>query len=139
MSEKKFTVLVVEDDPSMRGFLEQYFTQKGCRVLLETDGFSALTRIGQLIDCPDLILTDVSLPGMGGVELLQQVRQIHPRLPVIFLTGLSEQGLYQPEGPTPDAVLQKPVRLSELHDVIHRVIGLEEVNQKDAPGQGSDG
>lgn len=118
-----WTVLVVEDDPSLRHLLEQYLSQQGVEVLLESDGYSALKYFDPPNAVPDLILTDVSLPGMDGYELLSEVRRRKPRLPVVFLTGLSENSVNNAGGPHPDAILKKPIGLSELGEVVLGLLG----------------
>ena len=112
------TVLVVEDDPSLRSLLQQYLSQQGLGVVLESDGYRALQHFDPTHAPPDLILTDVSLPGLNGYELLGEVRRRRPRLPVVFLTGLSDNGVENAAAPRPDAILKKPIRLAELGEVV---------------------
>src|SRR5262249_28761198 len=79
------TLLVADDDPGLRESLERTLTREGYRVLLASDGRAALERVqGGGID---LILTDLKMPGLTGLELLRAAKAIAPDLDVILLTA----------------------------------------------------
>ncbi len=86
---KRFEIAIVEDNPDNRELLA---------VLLEDDydlseyedGASALAGIGE--KCPDLVLMDISLPGMDGMETLNKLRQTHPQVVAIALTAHAMRG-----------------------------------------------
>jgi DNA-binding NtrC family response regulator len=78
-------ILVVDDDPDIRDLLVEYFTAEGYSVTPAADGpeaFEALRRDPQM-----LVLLDVGLPGMDGVEVLKRIRHDHPGASVIMITG----------------------------------------------------
>src|SRR5439155_14287734 len=78
------TLLVADDDPGLRESLERTLTREGYRVLLASDGRAALERVqGGGID---LIVTDLKMPGLTGLELLRAAKAIAPDLDVILLT-----------------------------------------------------
>jgi DNA-binding response OmpR family regulator len=81
-------VLVVEDDPSLGGFLKQGMELEGHRVEWVRDGETALARV--LMDHPDLVLLDLSLPKRDGMEVLTEVRAAHEDAVVLVLTGRSD-------------------------------------------------
>lgn len=79
-------VLVVDDDPNIRDLLRMYLVREGHRVTLAADGEEALTAAAGAH--PDLVLLDVMLPGIDGVEVLRRLRDGSP-VPVILLTARS--------------------------------------------------
>jgi PAS domain S-box-containing protein len=83
------TVLVVEDEPVVRGVILEMLGEQGYRTLEAVDGPSGLRilRMGERID---LLVTDVGLPGMNGRQLADQARETRPDLKVLFITGYAE-------------------------------------------------
>lgn len=79
------TVLVIDDDPGIRDYLETLATRQGYRVVTAGDGESALE--GLDTTRPDLITLDAVLPGMDGLETLRRIKQRVPEVPVIMLSG----------------------------------------------------
>jgi two-component system response regulator HydG len=78
-------ILLIDDDPALGGYLTRVLTRGGFEVTHELDAASGLRRI-EAQDW-DLLITDIELPGMNGLELLERVRQLVPTLPVAVLTG----------------------------------------------------
>jgi two-component system, NtrC family, response regulator AtoC len=81
----RVTVLVIDDDPSIRDFLETLATRQGFGVHTASDGESALANLDRTR--PDLITLDTVLPGMDGLETLRRIKQRLPEVPVIMLSG----------------------------------------------------
>jgi two-component system response regulator AtoC len=79
------TVLVIDDDPGIREYLETLATRQGYGVYTAADGESALADLDRT--SPDLITLDAVLPGMDGLETLRQIKQRMPDVPVIMLSG----------------------------------------------------
>jgi len=84
MSER-LTVLVIDDDPGIRDYLETLATRQGYGVYTAADGETALAGLEKT--APDLITLDAVLPGMDGLETLRQIKQRVPEVPVIMLSG----------------------------------------------------
>ena len=84
MSDPK-RVLVVDDDPGVRSYLESTFQSMGYRVVAVTGGEQAIAELDQLQ--PDLVTLDVALPGMDGLSTLRSLKSRDPGLPVIMLSG----------------------------------------------------
>lgn len=78
-------VLVVEDDPLVRRSLAEWLGVVGLTVEQAESGAAALARLRQ--DLPDVVLSDVRMPGMSGIELLAEIRRRDPGLPVVLVTG----------------------------------------------------
>lgn len=81
------TVLVVDDDDSLRTFLHRVLEEHGYHVLVAASGFAALHSFNQLLDPPILLLTDIEMPGMTGPELADHVLKLHPAMKVLFMSG----------------------------------------------------
>ncbi len=87
---KAETVLVIEDDPSIILGLRLNLTRAGYQVCTARDGLSGLDQIGR--SRPDLVILDLMLPGVDGLEVLRRLRADDARLPVIILTALGSEG-----------------------------------------------
>jgi PAS domain S-box-containing protein len=83
------TVLVVEDEPVVRGVILEMLHDQGYRTLEAVDGPSGL-RILRRDERIDLLVTDVGLPGMNGRQLADQARETRPDLKILFITGYAE-------------------------------------------------
>jgi PAS domain S-box-containing protein len=83
------TVLVVEDEPVVRGVILEMLGDQGYRTLEAVDGASGL-RILRSDARVDLLVTDVGLPGMSGRQLADQARETRPGLKILFMTGYAE-------------------------------------------------
>jgi len=82
-------VLVIDDEPVIRELLRRHLTKLGCEVAVAESGEQALTRLSQVH--PDLVLLDMRMPGMGGMECLNRLRQLYPQVPVVILTAVVER------------------------------------------------
>lgn len=120
------TIFIVEDEQSLRGAIEQFLTQKGYAVIAVEDGLAALKRLRTIRKPPDLLLSDVSLPQMNGYSLLHQIRKLHPRIPIVVLTGYDEESVRQNLNLTVDVIMKKPFRLQDLGGVIQNILPKEE-------------
>jgi DNA-binding NtrC family response regulator len=85
MSEYRATVMVVDDEESMRHFLAKTLRREGYEVVSAADGPDALA--AAQVQAVDLALVDIRMPGMDGVALMRTLRASHPRLPVILMTA----------------------------------------------------
>jgi DNA-binding response OmpR family regulator len=81
-------ILVIEDDPTVAEVVERYLSREGYSVAVSPDGRSGLRKA--LESPPDLIVLDLMLPGLSGVEILSELRKTTP-VPVIMLTALSRE------------------------------------------------
>jgi two-component system response regulator AtoC len=82
---RQTTVLVIDDDPGIRDYLEALATRQGFAVQTAVDGESALAQLDRIR--PDVITLDAVLPGMDGLETLRRIKQRAPEVPVIMLSG----------------------------------------------------
>ena len=98
------SVLIVDDDVLVRATLSAIFDDAGYQVRSAADGFSALAEIKY--ESPDLLLSDLNMPGMSGFELLSVVRRRFPEILVIAMSG-GFSGNEVPHGVAADAFYEK--------------------------------
>src|ERR671937_668264 len=123
------TLLVADDDPGLRESLERTLTREGYRVLLASDGRAALERVqGGGID---LIVTDLKMPGLTGLELLRAAKAIAPDLDVILLTAVGTW-VYSGKAGKNGAYdyRSKPFRREQLLKLIDKALERRELIEK---------
>ncbi len=118
MPNAKIKLLIVDDEPSTRMLLTHIFTELGHSVRSAEDGFSALMEIRQEI--PDILLSDLNMPGMSGFELLSVVRRRFPGIHVIAMSGAFSGDGVQP-GVAADAFYEKATNLGTLLQIVEAV------------------
>jgi PAS domain S-box-containing protein len=116
------TVLVVEDEPAVRAVVVRSLEYGGFRVLQASDAAVAL-QVADREGRPDLVLTDLMMPGIGGAEVARRLKTRWPGLPVLFMSGYSaedlrRQGLVDPEG----VIIQKPFKPDALLRSVNLVL-----------------
>ncbi len=123
MSETSPTILVVDDDASQRQLLGGFVASLGLRVQEAASGEEALERIETQL--PDMVLLDVRLPGISGIDVLAETRKRHPALHVLLITAHADlrQAVAALKSGADD-YLAKPVDLDELRAAILDGLGL---------------
>ena len=125
-------MLIAEDDPPSLNGLEALLTGWGCQVETATDGQMALEKA--LAFHPSLVITDVTMPRLNGLEVLAVLRRDCPETPVIILTG---QGAVGPLLPAPEegpyGYLEKPVEVPELRMLVTQALTVEARGVSRAP------
>src|SRR5580658_10440736 len=104
MPETKARLLIVDDEPSIRMSLSQILTEVGYGVRSASDGLTALAEIRR--EVPEILISDLNMPGMSGFELLPVVRRRYPQVKVVAMSG-AFSGHEVPSGVTADAFFQK--------------------------------
>jgi len=122
MPNAKVKLLIVDDDVLLLMLLSQIFTESGYSVRAAEDGFSALAVIRNEI--PNIILSDLNMPGMSGFEFLSVVRRRFPAIRAIAMSGaLSGDGV--PPGVVADAFYEKGTNVSSLLQIMHDMAHME--------------
>ena len=127
-------ILVVDDELSMREFLTILLEKDGHKVVLASDAQSAL-QISKEQDL-DLVISDIRMPGMGGLELLAEIKKIKPDLPVIMITAfaLPEDAVTAMKNGAFDYIT-KPFKVNEIKKVIRAATTRKETQQKEASSE----
>jgi two-component system, NtrC family, nitrogen regulation response regulator NtrX len=108
---RRTSILLVDDDSNVRQSLEQALTQEDFHVVPAANGREAMLGFGEHLI--DVALLDVHLGTESGWDTCRELRQIHPRLPVIMMTGHAGEVTAGPEHPV-EAFLEKPLDLAQL-------------------------
>jgi two-component system, cell cycle sensor histidine kinase and response regulator CckA len=118
------TVLLVEDEESVRHLVRDTLAAKGYRVLEGENGESGLAVAAGHLGKIDLVITDVVMPGMGGREMAKQLVEARPGTKVLYLSGYTEDAIVS-EGSIEagTAFLQKPFTLQNLSRKVREVLG----------------
>jgi two-component system response regulator FlrC len=123
MPEQTHTILIVDDEQNMRVALFEALSRNGHDVAVAENGQMALEMIAK--HPPDLVVTDIKMPGMDGLELLRQVKALRPELPVVIMTGFAtvdtaveamKQGAFD--------YLLKPFPVEVIEETVARVFAL---------------
>jgi CheY-like chemotaxis protein len=122
LSTADCSVLVVDDDAMLRRLLCRGLELWGYSVLQAEDGCEALARL-QFREHPiDLLVTDINMPGMDGVELSKQARRLLPDLPVLMISSnFSESTMAFLSDSADVHKLEKPFELEELHEKLYEI------------------
>jgi len=116
-------ILIAEDDVSMLGFLKLALEKAGHTVIDESNGVDALNTLKNTKDHFDLLLTDIVMPGMDGIELSQEATKVKPDMKVMFITGFSavavgRDGIQEEKA----KVLSKPFHLNDLVEQVETLL-----------------
>ncbi len=116
------TILIVEDDRSIRRYLEVILQRAGYCVIVASDGLEAMK--AALTSAIDAVVTDAIMPHLSGYELCRFLRH-HPKLsglPVVLLSGFERADAAHETNDRPDVYLAKPVRPDELTGCLARLL-----------------
>ncbi len=121
-------ILIVDDEEGLREALAEKLRASGHDVETADSAESGLGRVGKF--CPDLVLTDLRMPGMSGLELTGKLKELKPEIDVIVMTGHEEMSS------AVDAMkagafdyLVKPVRLARVEDLVDRCLREQDLNR----------
>ena len=122
MPNAKINLLIVDDDLSIQTSLSQIFTTFGYSVRSAGDGFAALVEIRN--EVPDIVLSDLNMPGMSGFELLSVIRRRFPIIQVIAMSG-AFSGAGVPPGVVADAFYEKGGNPGTLLEMVKTMAQME--------------
>ena len=129
MKAEKASILIVEDEPKMRRLLELQLAEEGFQARIAADAETGLQMLGK--ESFDVVVTDLKLPGMSGLEFLQAVKRINADLPVVIMTafGTVESAVDAMKAGASDYVL-KPFSLAELVLVVRKELASHQLRQE---------
>jgi DNA-binding NtrC family response regulator len=129
MKSDKPSILIVEDEPKMRRLLELQLAEEGFNARIAPDAESGLELLGK--NPFDVVVTDLKLPGMSGLEFLHAVKRVDAEIPVVIMTafGTVESAVDAMKSGASDYVL-KPFSLAELVMVIRKELATHQLRQE---------
>jgi DNA-binding NtrC family response regulator len=114
-------ILVVDDEEGARELFNTILTDEGYEVTLANNGQDALSRMKG--DTYDLVVTDIKMPGMDGLQLLQEIRKTGSQADVIMVTAYGEVESYLKAMSLGAAeYINKPIRIKELKRIVQKVL-----------------
>ena len=118
------TILVIDDEPHVLAVLNGVLIRHGYKVITAQHGMEA---IEQLRDSPsldvDLLLVDLALPDLNGVEVVRRIHEFRPGIPVLYLSGLFQQEIEAGESEPGIHHLAKPFSPQQLVEEVRKALG----------------
>jgi DNA-binding response OmpR family regulator len=116
------TILIVEDTVDTRELLHLYLTKEEFTIIIAADGGEGLYRAKS--DQPDLIITDIHMPNLSGIDMIKQLRQESEtaKTPIIALTAYGKDFRDEAISAGADDTMQKPFEFEELVDLVKSML-----------------
>lgn len=108
------TILLVEDSTPLRTLTAEILSREGYQVLQASDGIQALDLVSKHAGVIHLMITDIVMPRMRGTELATEMAKLRPEIPVIFLSGYTEEAVWRLSNVPRVAILEKPYSSATL-------------------------
>jgi len=121
MNDSKKRILVVEDDAEMRSLLKDFFEEDGFEIDSVSNGSEAFRRIAR--EPFDLIITDIRMPGLTGLDILPGIKKLQPEVSIIVVTAFGSEEIRRKaleRGAT--AYLEKPILFNKLRTLVHEMV-----------------
>ncbi|PCI43046.1 MAG: hypothetical protein COB41_08110 [Proteobacteria bacterium] len=116
-------ILLVDDEEYVRETTAEVLEAFGYKILQAEDGLQAIDVFKKHQHDIDIVILDVVMPKLGGVEAAAHIRMINANIPVIFVTGYDKEQMLNLDGQASNsAVLGKPIQFDTLHNIIHQKI-----------------
>lgn len=117
------TILLIDDNDSVREIVGEMLKQLGGKVMIANDGIEGIALYKKNIENIDLVMMDINMPKMSGVQAITELKLLNPECIFIAITGFSEsEMLSRLDAQETPAILQKPFTLAQLADTLHRVL-----------------
>ena len=117
------TVLVVDDEPEVLRLVETVLTRGGHKVLTASNGERALEKVRKHGGPPDLLLTDVVMPGLSGPMIADQLRELYPTLSVLFMSAFEDRQVVRRYVKDQGfELISKPFSLDELSAKVNQLL-----------------
>lgn len=124
-----YNLLIVDDQAGVRRFLSEAFAEEGYHVETASSGAEAVKKAGARL--PSLIMLDVKMPGMSGLETLEELRQIAPDVPVVMMTAYGELDIIaEAKKREVKCYINKPFDLYEVRYLVRGLLAEEDLKRK---------
>jgi excisionase family DNA binding protein len=142
VASDKLKIVVVEDEPGLRKLYRRYFDMWDLPVELHLaeDGFRGLIRIGEVH--PDLLLTDLMMPGMDGFQMIKAIHTTEELngLDIVVITGMDEESIKAKGMPDRGVrIVYKPVAFEEIKTIVEEKLSLQGLAPEGRASQTNDG
>jgi len=130
MGNDKKRILVIEDDQEMRSLLKDFFEEEGFEIDSVSNGSEAFRILVR--ELFDLVITDIRMPGLTGLDILPGIKKLQPEAPIIVITAFGSEEVHRraiERGAT--AYLEKPLHFHELKTMIHEIMSSKARNRGD--------
>ena len=118
-------VLIIEDDEGMGSLLKDFLEEEGYAADVANDGLEVFRKISQ--GAFDLVITDIRMPGLSGLDILSAIKKFQPQLPVIVLTAFGGEEVHRRSiARGADGYLEKPIHFDKLRARIHDLVSAKE-------------
>ena len=111
--EKETRILLVEDEDTVRNVVARLLRKLGYHVSTAADAEEAIALFDEG-SCFDLVVTDIVMPGLSGIEMAAVLKERHPALPFLFISGYTSRELGTTPQAPPEPFLPKPFTMQEL-------------------------
>lgn len=123
-AERKLGVVIAEDESEIRGLVALFLESEDFTVYQASDGQTALDLCSDRAKEIDILLTDLGLPGIGGIELIEQVRALRPSIKIIGTTGFGRANVRQEVTKAGgDEFIAKPYVVEDLVVLVKKLAG----------------
>jgi two-component system cell cycle sensor histidine kinase/response regulator CckA len=113
------TILIVDDEEFIRGFLAEILTSEGYRVILASDGIDALEKYQEHLDSVNLVLMDIGMPNKDGIAACMDIFAMNPHQKIILMSAYFAKSLGDLNN---IKFIQKPMQPSELFSMLREVL-----------------
>jgi len=113
-------ILIVDDNPNMSSLLSDMLEVFDYTSERAGDGHEALTKLKD--QSFSMVITDMRMPNMTGLELIEQIKNQYPRIPVVLISGYSINQFDDAAGPKPDGFLAKPFMMSDVEKLLNSLL-----------------
>ena len=122
-------ILIVEDDDEMRDLLKDFLLEEGVEADSAQNGSEAFRKLAK--GSFDLVITDIQMPGLTGLEILPGIKQLQPEASIVVMTAFGSEEIRRKSlsgGST--AYFEKPVPLDQLRTAIHQIASAKEKGER---------
>jgi CheY-like chemotaxis protein len=117
------TILVIEDEEIVRTTVEKILVSLGYKAVLTNDGLEGVAQFSQAPNRFNLVLLDLAMPRLDGVQTITEIRRINPDIPVLLMTGYSEnEAMERFKGKGLTGFIQKPFDIPTLRQKLKNTL-----------------
>ena len=114
-------ILIVDDNPNMSSLLSEMLEVFDYKSVQAGDGKEALSKLGKQEFA--MVITDLRMPNMNGLELLKSIKGKNPEIPVVIISGYSSSEIESdPDCPKPDGFLNKPFLMTDIELLLEKLL-----------------